>query len=131
MSKQLLHDFEFCPDTPQESGVGVPERMPSESLLDSCPLRGRTNISAQDRLAPDRLAATVTSTRENPVIRFAVTADLFPFSKSLQDGWMNWHRLLGGFSLQDPTTPYTIDRVTFVVFWAKSISTHFTANSSL
>ena len=82
MSQQFLHHFEFRPDTPQKSRVRVPECVPSESFLNSSPLRGGTNIPAQDRLAPDWFAATVTSARENPVVWIAVTADLFPFAYS-------------------------------------------------
>src|SRR6516162_17208 len=97
MSQQLLHHFEFCPNASQQSRVGASECVPSEPLLNSCLLRSGTNISAQDRLAPDRLAATVTFACKNPIVGFVVTTDLFPVAKSLQEGWMNWHRLLGGF----------------------------------
>src|SRR5215469_3660521 len=68
--------------------------------------RDGTNISPQNRLAPDRLAATVTSACKNPIVWFVVTADLFPFAECLQDSWMNWHRLLGRFSLAG--SDYTI-----------------------
>ena len=131
MAQQFLHHFEFCPNASQQSRVGASECVPSEPLLNSCLLRSGTNISAQDRLAPDWLAAAVTSARKNPIVWFVVTADLFPFAKSLQDGRMNWHRLLGGFGFARSDHADTIDRVTFIVCWAKSISLHFTANSSL
>src|SRR5215469_9129662 len=76
MSQQFLHHFEFCPDTPQKSRVSMPECVPSESFLNSSPLRNGTNISAQDRLAPDRLAATVPSACKNPILWFVETADV-------------------------------------------------------
>src|SRR6516162_1978886 len=106
MSQQFLHHFEFCPDTAQESRKGVPKRMPSESFLNSGLRGGGTNISPQDRLAPDRFPATVLSACKNPMVRFVVTADLPPFTERLQDDRMNWHRLLRRFGLTraDDTT---------------------------
>jgi hypothetical protein len=77
----------------------VPERVPSKSFLNADSQGDGTNISPQDRLPPDRLAATVPSARKNPIVRFVVTADLFPFVERLQDNGVNWHRLLGRFSL--------------------------------
>jgi len=41
MAQQLLCDLELTPHTSQQSGVGVPESMPSESLLNSDTLRYR------------------------------------------------------------------------------------------
>ena len=35
MPQQLLHHLELGSDTSQQGRVGVPERMPSESLLNS------------------------------------------------------------------------------------------------
>src|SRR6516165_12530581 len=99
MSQQFLHHFEFCPDTAQESRKSVPKRMPSESFLNSGLRGGGTNISPQDRLAPDRFPATVLSACKNPMVRFVVTADLPPFTERLQDDRMNWHRLLRRFGL--------------------------------
>jgi hypothetical protein len=95
MTQQLLHHFEFCSNASQKSRVGVPERVPSESFLDSGPRRHGTNISAQDRLAPNRLPATVPPACKNPILAFVVMTDLFPFAECRQDSWMSWHRLLG------------------------------------
>ena len=77
----------------------MPERVPSELFVNSSPHGDGTNISAQDRLAPDRLAATVSPTCKNPIVWFVVTADMLPFAECLQDNGMNWHGLLGRFSL--------------------------------
>jgi hypothetical protein len=52
MPEQFLHYFELSPHTSQQSRVGVPERMPSESLLDSDSCRSGTYVFAQDRLTP-------------------------------------------------------------------------------
>jgi hypothetical protein len=61
----------------------VPERVPAEPLLNSDTLRDGANISAQDRLAPDRLPASVSSARKNPIVWFVVTADLSPLAERL------------------------------------------------
>jgi hypothetical protein len=73
--------------------------MPSELFLNSCPQRDRTNISAQDRLAPNRPSATVPAACKNPIIWFVVAADLPPFAERIQDSLMDGHRFLGRFSL--------------------------------
>src|ERR1700722_3611473 len=99
MSQQLLHHFEFCPDAPQQSRVGVSECVPSESFLNSGPRSDGTTVSAQDRLAPNRFSATMPAACKNPIIWFVVTTDLLPFAERLQDSRMNWHRLLGRFCL--------------------------------
>src|SRR5258707_6667542 len=73
--------------------------MPSELFLNSCPQRDRTNISAQDRLAPNRPSATVPAACKNPIIWFVVAADLPPFAERIRDSLMDGHRFLGRFSL--------------------------------
>jgi hypothetical protein len=83
MPQQLLHRFEFCPDTSEQSRVRVPERVPSESLLNSETLRDRTNILAQDRLAPDRLPATVSSAGKNPIVALGESGAFSPFRERL------------------------------------------------
>ena len=95
MSQQLLHHFEFCPDAAQKSRVGVPKGMPAKLFLNSSSLRNGTNVSAQDRLAPNRLPATMPVASKNPVVWFVVATDLLPFPECLQNSWMKWHRLLG------------------------------------
>jgi hypothetical protein len=50
MPQQLLHHLELSPHTSQQGRVRVPERMPSESLLNSETLRYWTYVFAQDRL---------------------------------------------------------------------------------
>src|SRR5262245_5207037 len=72
--------------------------MPSELLLNPYALGNRANLLPQDRLAPNRLPATVPCACKNPIVGFVVTTDLFPFAEGLQDSCMNWHRLLGRFS---------------------------------
>jgi len=65
-----------------ELGI-VPERVPSESLLNSETLRDRTNILAQDRLAPDRLPATVSSAGKNPIVALGESGAFSPFRERL------------------------------------------------
>jgi hypothetical protein len=55
----------FRISTRDNLGFGiVPERVPSKLLLNSGAQRDRTNISAQDRLAPGRRPAAVPSARK-------------------------------------------------------------------
>src|SRR5947207_6535553 len=59
MPQQLLHHLELSPHASQQGRVGVTERMPSESLLNSDSLSCRTYVFAQDRLAPVRSSASI------------------------------------------------------------------------
>ena len=79
MPQQLLHHFEFCSDTSEQSGVCVPEGMPSESLLNSDALCDRANILAQNCLALDWFPTAVSSACENPVGVSSVPRGFFPF----------------------------------------------------
>src|SRR6266446_10125211 len=79
-------------DSP-EVGI-VPECVPSEPLLNSDALRDRANISAQDCLAPDRLPATMSSARKNPVVALSVPGAFSPNRECIQHSWMSRHRLL-------------------------------------
>ena len=73
----------------------VCRNVPTELFVNSSSERDGTSVPAQNRLAPNRLPATVASACKNPIVWFVVTADLFPFAECLQDGWMNGHGLLG------------------------------------
>jgi hypothetical protein len=68
MPQQLPHHLALSPHASQQGRVGVPERMPSESLLNSDSLRGGTDVFAQDRLAPVRSSAPIALACKNPVI---------------------------------------------------------------
>jgi hypothetical protein len=61
MSQQLLHYLELSPYASQQGRVGVPERIPSKSLLNSDSLRRGTYVLAQDRLAPVSSSALTAS----------------------------------------------------------------------
>src|ERR1700678_1306700 len=99
MPQQLLHHLELSPHAAQQGRVGVPESMPSESLLNSHTLRNRAYIFAQDRLAPVGFSASVTLTRENPVLGFDVGTTLPPLHQRIREDGMHWHRLLRRFGL--------------------------------
>src|SRR6266478_2403762 len=99
MPQQFLHDFEFCSDTPRESRVRMPERVPSELFLNPDALHDGADMLAQNCLAPDWFPTTVPSARENPVVGFGVPGAFFPFRECLQNCWMNRYGLLRCFSL--------------------------------
>jgi hypothetical protein len=74
MPQQFLHNFEFYSHAPLGCRIRMPaERVPSESLLNSDALRDGTNISWQDRLAPDRRPTTVPSAGKDPAAPFRLT----------------------------------------------------------
>jgi len=99
MSQQLLHHFELCADASQQSRVSMPERVPSESFLNSEPLRNGTNVLAQNRLAPHWPATPVSAACENPVVGSDIARNFLPFRERLQNNWMNRHRFLRRFCL--------------------------------
>src|SRR6266853_6877272 len=77
MPQQLLHHLELSPHASQQGRVGVTERMPSESLLNSDLLSCRTYVFAQDRLAPVRSSASIALACKNPVLRPDVGTTFF------------------------------------------------------
>lgn len=81
------------------------KRVPSESLLNSGPLRDRTNVSSQNGLAPERCPATVPSACKNPVVWLVVTAYSTPFDERFQNSWMNRYRFLRCFSFARSDPP--------------------------
>src|SRR5467141_2869737 len=93
MPQQLLHDLELSPHTSQQSRVGVPESMPSESLLNSDTLRYRPYVFAQDRLAPVRSSAPIALACKNPVLRPDVGTTFSPLRQLVRESRMHWHRL--------------------------------------
>lgn len=130
MSKQFLHYPEFSSNTSQQSRVRVPERVPSESLLYSDTLRDRTNIFALDRLAPVRSSTLVALACENPIIHPRVAGAFPPLQQRLRENRMNGY-FCDDSVLHGPTTPYTMERVTYMFPCAKSMSPHFNPKSSL
>src|SRR5712675_1037474 len=114
MPQQLLHHLKLSPHTSQQGRVGVPERMPSELLLNSGSLRHRPYVFAQDRLAPVWSVAPIALACKNPVPRPDVGTVFCDDSV-----------------LHGPTTPYTMERMTLIVPRSKSISPHFKPNISL
>src|SRR5882672_397269 len=94
MPQQLLHDFEFCSDASQQRRECVPERVPSESLLNPEPLCDGANELAQDCLTPNWLSTPVASARENPVIGVRISGAFPPFRESIQNDWLNRHGFL-------------------------------------
>src|SRR5437899_4984103 len=129
MPQQLLHHLELSPHASQQGRVGVTERMPSESLLNSDSLSCRTYVFAQDRLAPVRSSASIALACKNPVLRPDV-GTTFCVRASARVGCIGT-----GFCddsvLHGPTTPYTMERMTLIVPRSKSISPHFRPNISL
>jgi hypothetical protein len=99
MPQQLLHHLELSPDTSQQGRVSVPERMPSESLLNSDWLRYRTYVFAQDRLAPVRSSPPIALAGKNPVLRPDVGTTFSPLGQSVRESRMHWDRLLRCFGL--------------------------------
>src|SRR5436190_10582413 len=133
MPQQLLHHLKLSPHTSQQGQVGVPERMPSELLLNSGSLGCRTYVFAQDRLPPVRSPASIALACKNPVLRPDVGTTFSPLRQSVRESRMHWH--CTGFCddsvLHGPTTPYTMERMTLIVPRSKSISPHFRPNISL
>src|ERR1700676_709339 len=99
MPQQLLHHFELGPHASQQGRVAVPERMPSESLLDSNSLRYRTDVFAQDRLTPIRSSAPIALACKNPVLGLNVGTKLFPVHQSIRESRVHWDGLLRCFGL--------------------------------
>src|SRR6266851_204047 len=99
MPQQLLHHLELGPHTSQQGRVGVPERMPSESLLNPDSLRCRTYVFAQDRLAPVRPSAPIALACKNPVLGLDVGTTFSQLHQSVRESRMHWHRLLRCFGL--------------------------------
>src|SRR6476659_7837654 len=92
--QQLLHRLELSPHASQQGRVGVTERMPSESLLNSDSLSCRTYVFAQDRLAPVRSSASIALACKNPVLRPDVGTTFSPLRQSVRESRMHWHWLL-------------------------------------
>src|SRR5260370_25627865 len=105
MSKQFLHHLERGSDTSQQSRVRMPERVPSESLLDSDTLRHGTNIFAQDRLAPVWSSTLVALTCEDPVICPGVAGTSLPLQHCVRQNRLNGHGLLRSLGLAPPYYP--------------------------
>src|SRR5271157_4270363 len=99
MPQQLLHHLELSPDTSQQGRVRVPERMPSESLLNSGSLCCRTYVFAQDRLSPVWSSAPIALACKNPVLGLDVGTTFPPLHQSVRESRMHWHRLLRCFGL--------------------------------
>src|SRR6267143_7232535 len=85
MPQQLLHHLELSPHASQQGRVGVTERMPSESLLNSDSLSCRTYVFAQDRLAPVRSSASIALACKNPVLRPDVGTTFSPLRQSVRE----------------------------------------------
>jgi len=131
MPQQLLHHFEFRSHTSQQSRIRMAKRVPANAFLDS-------TFSATGRRYFRRIACPQNGCR--PRCRLLakiqlsgfVQIDCFRHAKSASEtnGWTGT-----GFCddsiLHGPATPYTTDRVTFIVRWGKSMSPHFSPNNSL
>src|SRR6266705_5627941 len=89
MPQQLLHHLELSPHASQQGRVGVTERMPSESLLNSDSLSCRTYVFAQDRLAPVRSSASIALACKNPVLRPDVGTTFSPLRQSVRESRMH------------------------------------------
>src|SRR5258708_36387874 len=85
MPQQLLHHLELSPHASQQGRVGVPKRMPSESLLNSGSLGRGTYVFAQDRLSPVRSSAPIARACKTPVIRLDVGTTLSPLDQSVRE----------------------------------------------
>src|SRR5436190_16616897 len=90
MPQQLLHHLELSPHASQQGRVGVTERMPSESLLNSDSLSCRTYVFAQDPLAPVRSSASIALACKNPVLRPDVGTTFSPLRQSVRESRMHW-----------------------------------------
>src|ERR1700721_1350402 len=73
--------------------------MPSESLLNPDSLRYRTNVFAQDCVAPVRFAAPIALACKNPVLRPDVGTTFHPLHQSFRESRMHWNRFLRCFGL--------------------------------
>src|SRR5256886_15399071 len=95
MPQQLLHHLELSPHASQQGRVGVTERMPSESLLNSDSLSCRTYVFAQDRLAPVRSSASIALACKNPVLRPDVGTTFSPLRQSVRESRRSEERRVG------------------------------------
>ena len=98
MSHQFLHHFEFGSDASEKRRIGVPEGMPADALLNIESRGNGPDVIAKDRGTPVRAPALVQSTRKYPIVGSGEFASLFPGQESFSEKWMQWNRLLGGFS---------------------------------
>jgi len=80
----------------------VPEGVPSELFFDSKFLCPGSDVLAQDRLPPVRLAAASAAACENPISRIAVTLMFLPFLQGFDYGGMNWNWFLRRFGFARP-----------------------------
>jgi hypothetical protein len=81
--------------------------------------------------APDRSSTSVALARKNLVVGLDESGGFSPFRERLQDSRMNRHGFCDDSVLQGLTTPYTMERVTYMFLCAKSMSLHFKPNISL
>ncbi len=88
MPQKLLHDLELSPHASQQGRVGILECMPSESLLNSDALRYRTNVFAQDRLAPVRSSVPIALACKKPVLGLDVCTILSPLLECVRESRM-------------------------------------------
>jgi hypothetical protein len=94
MPQQFLHYLELSPHTSKQGRVALPERIPSESLLDSDSLRYRTYVFAQDSLAPVRSSAPIALACKYPVLGLDVGTTFSPLHQGVRESRMHWHGLL-------------------------------------
>src|SRR5262249_43858688 len=69
-----LHNRNICPISFKQSSVGVPEHVPANALLDTCPQRGRTDVSLHGAIGPERLFAVHVNRSEDVIPRLVVGA---------------------------------------------------------
>src|SRR5438874_412627 len=105
--------------------------VPSETLFDAECSSPRQDQFSQNRLAPERLATAIALACKNPIVRFAECCSCcHSISVWIMIEWTGT-----GFceasALQGPTTPHTIERVTWINPSEKLMSRHFKPNNSL
>jgi hypothetical protein len=78
MAQEFLHNLKFRSDAPKKRRIRMPERMPSDALLDAEFLGGWSYVLAQDYLSPVWPSSAVKPAGEDPVVVFLVATMLSP-----------------------------------------------------
>src|SRR5580658_760386 len=99
MPQQILLHFDICAKIPKQSLIGMPEGMPSNSLIDFQLFDGWMNLFPHDALSPDGTLTFSSLARKYPIICRRRARNFPLFLPHLGQERTHRDRLRGGFRL--------------------------------
>src|ERR1700744_1134544 len=112
MAQQFLYDLHIFSIGVEQGGVGPPERVPTDLLLDAQPLHHGLDVIPHDRRQPDRLftlflASPIARGGEDEVVRLSIRGHLIPGEQISRRVGIKVYPFLGGLRLA--TADHLID----------------------